>query len=147
MNISANIPIKGISSIQCESKVKKMQTRENSDIRETIDIDFACKRSRFNDALLIHLYCRKIMQQKEKTTTNRTDKLNILEDKMPNAPEDASIIINTVEMISALTISKISCNILIPLDLIFERQRINAKRNGTAIILIDENIMFNLLNI
>jgi hypothetical protein len=147
MNTSANTPIKGISSIQCESKENKRQTRERSDIMETIDIDFVCKRSRFSDALLIHLYCRKTRQQKDKITIKRTDKLNKLEDKMSNALADVSIIISTAEMISALTISKTSCNTLIPFDFIFERQKINAKRNGTVIILINDKIMFNLLKI
>jgi hypothetical protein len=57
------------------------------------------------------------------------------------------IIINIAERIRVLAESKTNCNILIPPDLIFERLRINAKRNGTAMIFMVERIMFNVVKI
>jgi guanylate kinase len=110
-----------MSSIQCEPKANKRQTREISDIKDIIDIDFACTRSRFSEAVFIHLYCRKIRQQKEKTTTKRIDKLKKIEDKILNASADVNTIMNTSKTINELAESKTSCNIFIPLDLIFER--------------------------
>jgi hypothetical protein len=73
---------------------------------EIIDIDFACKRSRFSEARFIHvflLYCRKIRQHKEKTTIKITDKLNKTEDKIPKASADANTMMNTAETTSILT--------------------------------------------
>ena len=145
--INAIIPIKGISSIQSELRVNNRQTRENSDIREAIDIVFACKRSRFRDAVFIHLYNRRIKQQKEKITIKRANILKKLEDKILTALTYVTKIIIIEEMVMVLAESKTNCNILIFLELIFERLRINAKRNGTAIIFINEKIMFNVLNI
>jgi hypothetical protein len=112
---------------------------------EMIDIDFACTRSRFSEAVFIHLYCRKIRQQQEKITIERTDILNKPEDKMSNALATVNIIITIAKKISVLAEIKTNCNIFIPLDFSFERKKKNAKRNGTAIILSAEKIMFNLL--
>ncbi|MDR2583136.1 MAG: hypothetical protein LBC75_06620 [Fibromonadaceae bacterium] len=60
---------------------------------------------------------------------------------------DATIIINITEKVRVLVKNEANCNILILLDLIFERLSINEKRNGTIIIFIDERIIFNLLKI
>ena len=128
-------------------RVNNRQTRERSDIRKAIDIVFTCKRSRFRVAVFFHLYNRKIKQQKEKITIKRTNILKKLEEKMSTALTDATKIINIAETVRVLAENKTSCNILIPLDFIFERLSINAKRNGTAMILIVEKIMFNVLNI
>jgi len=142
------MPIKGISATQFELGRIKSPTRKTSDIREVIDIVIACKRSRFRDALFIHLYSKKIRQQKEKITTKRTNVLNKYEDNIFIALSDAvTTIINIAKSSRALTESIVNCNILIPLDLIFERLSINAKRNGTAMIFMDERIMFSVVKI
>jgi hypothetical protein len=125
--------------------VNNRQTRETSDIREAIDIVFACKRSRFRDAVLIHLYNVRIRQKKEKITIKRTRILSKPEDKMPMALTDAIIIINIVETVIVLAESTTNCKILILLDLIPERFRINAKRNGTNMIFTGDRSRFNLL--
>jgi len=114
---------------------------------EVIDIVFACKRSRLKDAVFIHLYCRNIKQQKEKMTIKRTDILSKVEDKMPIASSDATIIMNIAEMVRVLAESKTNCNVLMLPDLIFERLSMNEKINGTAMIFINERIMFDLLDI
>jgi hypothetical protein len=147
MNIRAIIPIKGISSIQYELRENTRQTRERSDIRQAIDIVLACKRSRFRDAFFIHLYSRRIRQKKEKITINRTNILKKLEEKILIALADVIKIISITETVMILTESKTSCNILIPLDLIFDILKINAKRKGTARIFIVEKTIFIVLNI
>jgi hypothetical protein len=148
MRRNAIIPIKGTSPIQFELGRNKSPTRKIRDIREVIDIVIAWKRSRFSDALLIHLYSKKIRQQKEKITIKRTNVLNKKEDSILIASSDAvTTIINITERSRALAESIANCNILIPLDLIFERLRINAKRNGTDMIFMDERIMFSVVKI
>ncbi|MDR2595379.1 MAG: hypothetical protein LBC87_11475 [Fibromonadaceae bacterium] len=69
------------------------------------------------------------------------------EDIMLIGSANATIIINITEKVRVLVKNEANCNILIPLDLIFERLSINEKRNGTIIIFIDERIIFNLLKI
>ncbi len=66
---------------------------------------------------------------------------------MLTALEDVTKIINIAATVSELAESKTNCNILNLLVLIFERLRINAKRNGTAIIFIVEKTIFTVLNI
>jgi len=79
-------------------------------------------------------------------TIKRTKILKKLEEKMLIALTDVIIIINIAEMVRILAESKTNCNIFIFLELIFERLKINAKRNGTAMIFIAEKIMFAVLN-
>jgi len=122
MKRNAIIPINGTSSIQLELGRIKSPTRKIRDIKEVIDIVIAWKRSRFSDALLIHLYSKKIRQQKEKITIKRTNVLNKKEDSILIASSDAvTTIINIAERSRTLAESIANCNILIPLDLIFER--------------------------
>jgi hypothetical protein len=139
--------MKGISSIKYELRENNRQTRERSDISEAIDIVFACKRSRFSDAVLIHLYSRRIRQKKEKITIKRINIFKNGEEKMLTALEDVTKIINIAVTVSELAESKTYCNILNLFELIFERLKINAKRNGTAITFIVEKIIFVVLNI
>jgi hypothetical protein len=144
---SVNIPIKGISSIKYELRENNRQTRERSDISEAIDIVFACKRSRFSDAVLIHLYSKRIKQKKEKIAINKINILKNGEERISTALDDETKIINIEVTTSELTESKTNCNILNLLGLIFERLRINAKRNGTAITFIVDKTIFTVLNI
>ena len=114
---------------------------------EANDMVLACTRSRLSDALLIHLYCRKMKQLKEKITIKINNALNQEEEKMFIASADVPLIINIANKARVLTESRTNCNTFIPLDLIFERLSINAKRMGTIIIFMDEKIMLYVLKI
>jgi len=69
------------------------------------------------------------------------------EERIFFALADASKIMNIEATASEFAKSKTACNVLILLELIFERLRMNAKRNGTAIIFIVEKTIFDVLNI